>query len=310
MKTHSTIPLSKAIAGYLLAAEARHLSSNTLRDYCTTFHKFQVFLPEDLPMSKISTHYIEAFLGSLTVSKKTVLNYHIGLSALWAWAASEDLVSANILHKVERSKPEKRAVVPFSEADIRTMLSVINTTKPYTRPGKRESTHSIPNADRNRAIILLLLDTGIRSSELCGLRINHADLKNRRIRVMGKGGKERSIPFCARTGQAIWKYLAAHKNETVNSYLFMTSEGGSMDPDRMLKLLYGIGSRAGVENVHPHRFRHTFAISFLRNGGDPWSLQMMLGHSTMEMVKTYLSIAQADLDNSHKLASPVDNWRL
>jgi site-specific recombinase XerD len=70
------------------------------------------------------------------------------------------------------------------------------------------------------------------------------------------------------------------------------------------------GGRSHLLDVNIYRFRHTFAINFLLNGGDPWSLQMMLGHSTMEMVKTYLSIAQADLDNSHKPASPVDNWRL
>jgi len=65
-----------------------------------------------------------------------------------------------------------------------------------------------------------------------------------------------------------------------------------------------------VEGVNVHRFRHTFAINYLRNGGDPWSLQMMLGHSTMEMVKNYLALAQADLEKNHKLASPVYNWML
>ena len=92
--------------------------------------------------------------------------------------------------------------------------------------------------------------------------------------------------------------------------LFATREGAVMQRTGLRLLIFRIGTRAGVPDAGIHRFRHTFAINFLRNGGDPWSLQMMLGHSTMEMVKTYLSIAQADLDNSHKLASPVDHWRL
>jgi len=74
--------------------------------------------------------------------------------------------------------------------------------------------------------------------------------------------------------------------------------------------LQAIGNRAGVRNVHPHRFRHTFAISFLRNGGNGYTLQMILGHTTMEMVRKYLNLAQADLESAHRLASPVANWRL
>ena len=83
-----------------------------------------------------------------------------------------------------------------------------------------------------------------------------------------------------------------------------------MNRDQLLKSLRSIGRRAGIQKVNVHRFRHTFAINYLRNGGDPWSLQMMLGHSTMEMVKNYLALAQADLEKNHKIASPVDNWRL
>jgi integrase/recombinase XerD len=65
-----------------------------------------------------------------------------------------------------------------------------------------------------------------------------------------------------------------------------------------------------VANVHPHRFRHTFATHYLRNGGEPYSLQEILGHATMEMVKKYLQIAKSDLENFHRLASPVVNMRL
>ena len=83
-----------------------------------------------------------------------------------------------------------------------------------------------------------------------------------------------------------------------------------MDRDRLYKSMLTIGRRAGVKGVTVHRFRHIFAINYLRNGGDPYTLQMMLGHASMEMVKNYLALAQADLDVMHRVASPVDNWRL
>jgi len=83
-----------------------------------------------------------------------------------------------------------------------------------------------------------------------------------------------------------------------------------LNRSRLQKILESIGNRAGVQNVHPHRFRHTFAIQYLRNGGDPYSLQALLGHSSLDMVKNYLRIAQIDIDTAHRRASPVDNWRL
>ena len=107
-----------------------------------------------------------------------------------------------------------------------------------------------------------------------------------------------------------FRYLATRQDERADEYLFLTANETPFVRDHLRKTLWRIGRRAGVPGAGVHRFRHTFAINYLRNGGDPYTLQIMLGHSTMEMVRRYLSIAQSDVDKNHKLASPVDNWRL
>ena len=304
------LTFSQAVQGYLLYAEARRLSPHTIADYQNTFRKFAHFLDDDPPLRTISSGVIRQFMAAQTVSKKTILNYHTGLSALWTWAYQERLVVENIVRLVERPRPEKRDIVPFTQDDIRALLANLEKTNLYSRPGKRPSAHSLPCAPRNRAIILLLLDTGIRNSELCELTFGGLDFKNARVSVFGKGAKQRSVPFSPRTGQALWRYTAGRPDPLPSEDVFLTEDGDPLKRDRLYKLLKTIGKRANVQVVHPHRFRHTFAINYLRNGGDPWSLQRMLGHETMEMVSKYLFIAQSDLDASHRRASPVDHWRL
>lgn len=304
---------TQILFGYEIAAQARRLSPHTLADYQNTFRKFSAWLvgQGDPEFHHITPDHIRRFLAAQNgISKKTLLNYHTGLSALWTWAVGEGITATNIVHRVERPTPEKIAIVPLTESDLKALLSVLGSSRSYTRPGKRESAHALPNADRDRAIILLLLDTGIRSHELAALRIHQVDLPNRRVKVFGKGAKERSIPFSARTGQTLWRYLSSRPNDSAGDPLIITQTGARFTRDRLYHLLESIGQRAGVPQSNPHRFRHTFAITYLRNGGDPYSLQIMLGHSTMEMVRRYLAIAQADLDAQHKIASPVAGWKL
>jgi integrase/recombinase XerD len=122
--------------------------------------------------------------------------------------------------------------------------------------------------------------------------------------------KERMLPFSPRTGQMIWRYLATRENPQPTDPLFVGRLNRPITRTKLAEMFSGIGKRAGVHNVHPHRFRHTFAIQYLRNGGNAYTLQHMLGHSTLETVKIYLKLAQVDVDQMHRRASPVDNWRL
>jgi len=99
------ITFSQAIDGYLLFANARRLSHHTIRDYVTTFRKFLDFLDDDPPIEEITSKQVESFLAAQTVSKKTLLNYHTGLSALWTWSVNDGITHDHILQKVKRPKP-------------------------------------------------------------------------------------------------------------------------------------------------------------------------------------------------------------
>ncbi len=332
MKTQIT--LNQAIEGYLLDAHARHLSPKTIADYTNTFRKFQTYTAGDPLLASITSDDVRRFLAHLgsrpvtpagvaprpprTLSNKTIRNVHIGLSALWTWALKEGLTDRHVVRAITPPKPEQPAIEPFSQADVKAMLDICDRSAPYTRPGKRECTHGRPTAARDRAIIFLLLDTGVRASEICadparnipGLLIRDLDLRNQTIRVLGKGSKERIIPISPRTSKVIWRYLLSRPGAAPDEPLFINAKGNPLTASGLLQLIRRLGQRAGINHAHPHRFRHTFAINFLRNGGNAFVLQMILGHSTMEMVKRYLALAQADAQATHRRASPVANWRL
>jgi len=305
------ITYSHCIDGYMLAIRARRLSERTIESYEVVLRRFGEYIGNDPPLADISPTMVRSFLASLQVSKKTMLNYHITLSSLWTWAVGEQVVEKNIIRSIESPKPEKREIMPYSEDEVRSMLNSLGKSRTYTRPGKAISDHSLRTADRNRAMLLLMIDTGLRASELCNLKMKDFDQKQSRIFVMGKGSKERSLPFSPRTGQAIWKYFALlPADRRLDDPAFVTVYGRPFDRKQLRKLVVSIGNRAGVKNAHPHRFRHTCAIQYLRNGGDPYTLQRLLGHSTLDQVRTYLQLAQVDLDTAHRRASPVDGWRL
>jgi integrase/recombinase XerD len=108
----------------------------------------------------------------------------------------------------------------------------------------------------------------------------------------------------------LWRYLTNRPETEKDDPLFLSERGRRLEHDAIRHLLVGLGDKAGVKNCHPHRLRHTFAIEFLRNSGDVFTLQMLLGHSSLEMVQTYAKLAKIDAKNIHYKASPVDRWRL
>lgn len=304
--------LIEALEGFDIYAEGE-LAPGTIADYKNTFRKFLALVGGDIEVEDIKKFHIQKFLNQAAkkVSDKTRSNYHIGLSALWTWMISEEIVEKHIVRLVNRPKPEKREIVGFTEKEVKLLLASLERSKSYETHGGTVTSHGLQNRLRNRMIILVLLTTGCRASELCSIKLKDVDLPNRRIKVMGKGSKERFLPISDdTTRKAIWTYLQKRADKEDEDPLVVSLTGLHLTRDGLRQLLDRIGKRAEVGNVHPHRFRHTFAIEYLRNGGDVYTLQAILGHSDLTMCRRYLNIATSDVQRVHRSASPVARWNL
>lgn len=286
--------LSTTIHHFLEERSAARYSPNTLRGYRVTFDKFLACVG-DVSLAEISRADVVAFLNAQKgVSAKTLRNYHADLSALWQWALERGDCSENVVRSIRTPVVEKKDILPFERIEILAMLEIASQS---------------PNpvvALRNQAILYLLLDSGIRASELCGLKIRDINKVTRHVMVFGKGKKERKIPISSLTLEKIEAYVSARSQKS--EWLFTTTENHPINRIRLGDIVEEIGKQAGINRAYPHRFRHTFAIQFLRNGGSIYSLQRILGHTTLDMVKRYLAISQVDIDRDHAAASPVANW--
>jgi integrase/recombinase XerD len=206
------------------------------------------------------------------------------------------VVSSHQVRLLEAPKGNTIQPEPYSEIDLKHIIHEVSGGSKYNL--------------EMRAVVLLLLDTGVRVSEACDLTIADVHLKEGFAIVMGKGSKERRVEFGPRTAQAIWKYLATRGQVHSRDPLLVSRTGRKFDRYDLAHRLANVGKRSGVEKCYPHRFRHTFAVMFLRNGGSALALQKLLGHTTMEMVRTYVKLSEVDMKEAHRRASPVENLRL
>jgi len=328
-----TVLLSQACEGMLLYKQATGKSENTISDYRATFKKLQLFIKSNPPISNITRQdLIEFFVwlqedyvsepdgvaprGKIRLSAKTILNIHTGLSALWHWAVDEGVVKTNIVRSIDPPPVSAPVIETFTREEIEKILHACdrqNTWKTRSTTSSERST-----AIRDKAIILTLLDTGVRASELTEMRYKDLNMGSNTIKVRGKGpgrdAKERLVHIGKRTAQAIWMSLLPRINDIdEDDPIFVVGSKdypNSFTRQNLRKLLSRLGDKAGVKKVHPHRFRHTFSINFLRNGGGEFTLCALLGHTDLEMTRRYARIANIDTIADHRKASPVDNWKL
>jgi integrase/recombinase XerD len=325
----SGLRLSKALVGFLHYKAAEGLSPTTLTNY-EAHLKLWISHGGDLEIDGVTAQDLRAYLAWLRtdyqprrltgnqhpLSPKTIRNHWITLSSFFTWASKEFDLS-NPMKAVPAPRYERAPVEPFSKEDVEALLKGCKFSREANATDRRRFKMYRHTARRDHAIILTLLDTGLRSSELCSLRIADADLKTGKVHVKhGIGGgakfKKGRIVFLGKAARrAVWRYLAEREDsEDPDAPLFVSKLDRPLTPNALRLLISRLGEKVGVNKCHPHRFRHTFAITYLRAGGDLFTLQALLGHSSLEMVQYYARIAEIDIQQAHRRASPADNWRL
>ncbi|MEE8470899.1 MAG: tyrosine-type recombinase/integrase [Dehalococcoidia bacterium] len=280
--------------GFALTYKLNGMSPLTIEHHQHKLLRFAQYL-DDQQLTHIDTAVIRGFLGHVrdtySLSPLTVERYLVALKAFWRWAIEEGYADSNPTTKVRLARPPQKLVRGLSPEQTKVLLNALADEKP-----------------RDKAIVLILLDTGIRVSELVNVKIEDVDMQRGVIRIMGKGSKERLVRMGLKTQKALWRYLALRKNDS--PWLWINQYGGRLLSNGVQQMMRKLGRRIGVPELHPHLLRHTFAISFLRNGANTFECQYTLGHSTLEMTRRYTQALNfEDVFKRHQTASPVDNIR-
>jgi site-specific recombinase XerD len=215
------------------------------------------------------------------------------------WAYEEGYLDENVMRRLKLPKLPKTFPEPLSEEEIQRALSA-------TLDSTRERL-------RNFSITMLFLDTGIRLDELVNLKLSRIDFAIGEMTILGKGSKERKVPLGLQAKKALLDYLAKERPDPANPQdedcVYLTVDGFPITHGAVEKMFQRVRKLADVSKLHPHACRHTFSVRYLVNGGDAFSLQRILGHTSLEMTRKYVNLASGDVKEKHRRFSPMDNLR-
>ena len=287
--------LSVPIRDFMIAGHVEGKSPRTMEGYDRVFRDFLTFLGDRTS----TTQEIRLFLleqQSRGIAPATVHIYYRNLHAFFNWMVSEEIIKRSPMANIKAPALPRVIIPTFTDDELRRIFLVCSW--------KRFVDH------RNKAMVCILLDTGVRMAELQSITLDDVYLDSRLIKVRGKGDKERLVPYGERTEKAILAYIALRDDAYREMWLGETRTPLSLHGVK--SAIRHVMNWAEIKRSRrgAHTFRHTMAITYLRNGGDVFTLQKILGHTTLEMTQRYARVLVEDIVRVHKKASPVDNLRL
>jgi site-specific recombinase XerD len=252
------VELDKLILHFAHSNRAEGKSPKTVAWYSEMLNDFSKFLESkgmEGILSEFDAQRVREFIvyeQERGMSPYTVQGKVRALKAFSSWLFREGYISDNLLGNLKLPKVPVNLIEPLSSIEVDQLVDCQN---PLTAIGCRDI-----------AILIVMLDTGVRLSELCGLRFEDAHVEEGYLKVMGKGSKERVVPIGSLAQKMLWRYIIHFRPEPLlkaDSYLFLTLDGKPLRPNAVKLLVKRWGRKAGVPRLHAHLCRHTYATNFL-----------------------------------------------
>lgn len=256
---------------YLACLTLDGKSEKTIAQYKRSVDKLMDAIG-NIPYTEVGVYEIRYYLASEKqrgVSETTLRNQRANISAFYEWLFNEDYIPKNPCKAINPPKKRDKVKKAFSEVELDALRSACKNLK-------------------ERAILEFLLTSGIRVNELCEMEVSDIDFQSLKVHVRhGKGDKERITYTNDVAKLHLLRYLKSRKNNS--AILFTNFKNEKLNPGGVRHILRELGKRAGVENVHPHRFRRTFATILASRGMKIQEIQKLLGHSDISTTLEYIS---------------------
>jgi site-specific recombinase XerD len=255
-------------------------SPKTIAQYERTIKKLFITLQKNYTDMTVSDlRYFLAYEKSRGVSNRTLENTRVHISAFFTWLLDEELIYKNPCRAILPIKYTKEVKLPFSAIEIDAIRSSCKTKK-------------------ERAIIEFLLASGVRVSELCAVRISDINFDTLSVVVReGKGAKQRTVYINDLASKHLVEYLTSRNIS--GDYLFYNKQKEQLNPGGVRHILKTIEKRAGVSDVHPHRFRRTFATGLANRGMEIQEIGKLLGHASLNTTLTYVYTSEEKIRTSY-----------
>lgn len=289
--------LEDSVNDFLVEQQIRGNSDRTVLYYRRCLGFFLEYLKN--PKMEVSAVTLKdcqgyyLYLKRRDISSVTVQTYIRAVRSFLSWCYHEGYIENNLTERFRLPKAQRKEIDVLTDSEIQRLFSCFDC-------------HTLIGA-RNYCICALMLDSGLRLNEVVTLETDKVHLPEGYVIVNGKGNKQRIVPIGLHTKRAILQYRSRVPEECMRTLLFVKDTLCPLEITTVKQLFRKLKKRADIPRLRPHLLRHTFATRYLENGGDIYSLQHILGHTSLEMVKKYVHLTDRKMSVYFPQYSPLDN---